>query len=299
VKQKVVAIALAAASTTCVPSLGPGDALITSTRILGVRAEPAEARPGASVTFTALVASTSGTVNDAAIEWSFCTAPDPLTADNVVSNACFASSSLIGAGQGPSAMATTPSDGCSLFGPDTTSTTSRPRDPDATGGYYQPLRLKLVGADDAFELARIRCDLANADAAAARAFTVEYTLNQNPTLLPLSATIEGVPVALSEVPPGSRVTLEAGWPASAAETFAYYDPSSQTVSMQRESMQVAWYSTGGALDTEATGRSSSDVATTSDNEWVAPGTAGTVFLWVVLRDSRGGVAFATYDVVVQ
>jgi hypothetical protein len=73
----------------------------------------------------------------------------------------------------------------------------------------------------------------------------------------------------------------------------------QTVTMQRESMQVAWYSTDGALDTEATGRSSSDMATISDNGWVAPGTPGSVLLWVVLRDSRGGVAFATYSVEVQ
>jgi hypothetical protein len=294
-----LAVGLAVTSTTCVPSLGPGDALVTSPRILAIRADPAEAPPGTPVTFTALVASPGGTLTNGTIAWSFCTAPDPLTEDNVVSNACFASSSLIKAGQGPSVTATTPGDGCSIFGPDTTSTTSRPRDPDATGGYYQPLRLQLAGTDDAFELARIRCDLANADATAATAFAAEYTPNQNPMLLPLSATIGGAPVALSAVPSGSRVTLEASWPASAAETFAYYDASSQTVTMQRESMQVAWYSTDGALDTEATGRRSSDMTTTSDNGWVAPVTPGTVFVWVVLRDSRGGVAYATYDVVVQ
>jgi hypothetical protein len=296
---KRFAVALAIASTTCVPSLGPGDALITSPRILAVRADPAEAPPGTTVTFTALVASAGGTVTDAPISWSFCTAPDPLTEDNVVSNACLASSSLVMAGRGPSVTATTPSSGCSIFGPDTTSTTSRPRDPDATGGYYQPLRLQLAGTDDAFELARIRCDLANADATAARAFAAEYTPNQNPSLLTLSATAGGAPVSLSAIPSGTRVVLEASWPASAVETFAYYDPSSQAVTMQRESMQVAWYSTGGALDTGATGRSSSDMATTSDDGWVAPETSGTVVLWVVLRDSRGGVAFATYRAQVQ
>jgi hypothetical protein len=297
--RRVFALALAVASTTCVPSLGPGDALITSPRILAVRADPAEAPPGTAVAFTALVASPGGTVTNAAIAWSFCTAPAPLTADNAVSNACFAASSLAPAGHGASVMATTPNDGCSIFGPDTTSTTSRPRDPDATGGYYQPLRLQLAGTDDAFELARIRCDLANADATAARAFAAEYTSNQNPALLPLSATLGGAPVALSAVPPGSRVTLQVSWPATAAETFAYYDPSSQAVTMQRESMQVAWYATGGVLDTEATGRRSNDMATTSDNGWLAPEAPGTVFVWIVLRDSRGGVTFATYDVGVQ
>ena len=38
--------------------------------------------------------------------------------------------------------------------------------------------------------------------------------------------------------------------------------------------------------------------TTSDNTWTAPADAGTVSLWVVLRDSRGGVAFAPYTATV-
>ena len=63
-------------------------------------------------------------------------------------------------------------------------------------------------------------------------------------------------------------------------------------------MQVAWYSTDGAFDTESTGRAETDPATTTSNGWSAPSTAATepVHLWVVLRDSRGGVDFAAYDV---
>ena len=93
------------------------------------------------------------------------------------------------------------------------------------------------------------------------------------------------------VPAGASVALVASWPAASAETFAYYDPVSQTVTTQRESMQVAWYSTSGALDTEATGRASTDLATTSSNTWTAPTSAGPTYLFVVLRDSRGGVDF--------
>ena len=62
-------------------------------------------------------------------------------------------------------------------------------------------------------------------------------------------------------------------------------------------MQVAWYSSGGTLDTESTGRAGDDPATTSDG-WTAPSQAGTVHLWIVLRDSRGGVDYASQDVVV-
>ncbi|HEY6461526.1 MAG TPA: hypothetical protein VIY73_15270, partial [Polyangiaceae bacterium] len=201
---------------------------------------------------------------------------------------------------GPSVTAQTPSDGCSLFGPDTSSTAFRPRDPDATGGFYQPLLALLPGDDPAVELARIHCDLPDADATAASAFAAAYQVNQNPTLLPLTATQDGAPADLaSPVAAGTRLVLEAAWPASSAETFAYFDPGTQSVYGQRESMQVAWYTSAGALDTESTGRASGDMTTTSDDGWLTPSAAGTVHLWVVLRDSRGGVDFASVDVVVQ
>jgi hypothetical protein len=291
-------VGLAGSTATCVPSLGPGDALLTSTRILAVRADPAEAAPGAHVTFTALVAKPEGAVAAADVIWSFCSAPKPLTDDNVVSDACLGSGSLVLAGEGLAVTAALPANGCSVFGPDTASTGFRPRDPDATGGFYQPLRLDLSGADTAFELARIHCDLPNADAATASAFAAAYTLNQNPQLLPLTARVGGAGVSLTAIPAGARVTLEASWPDSSAETFAYFDPSSGTVTSQRESMQVAWYTSAGTVDTESTGRASDDLTTTTDNGLDTTGISGIIHVWVVLRDSRGGVAYAQYDLVV-
>ncbi len=297
---RALAVTLALSATaTCIPPLGPGDSLITSTRILAIRAAPAEAVPGTLVKFTSLVASPRGTVTGARIDWDFCTAPLPLTDNNVVSDACLGSSSLVAAGSGPTTTVATPGDGCSVFGPDTSSAGLRPRDPDSTGGYYQPLRADLAGADSAFELARMHCDLANADAADASAFAAAYRLNRNPELLPLTATLDGESTALSAIPMGARITLQASWPPESAETFAYFDPVSQTITTQREAMQVAWYSSGGALDTQSTGRASDDLATTTDNAWDPPDAAGTVHLWIVLRDSRGGVDFAAYDLVVH
>lgn len=287
------------ATATCTPSLGPSDSLVTSPRILAVRADPAEAAPGTRVTFTSLVGSPAGTVTSAGIEWSFCTAPAPLTDDNVVSDACLGSSALVAAGVGPSVSVATPADGCSVFGPAAMSVGLRPRDPDVTGGYYQPLRADLEGADTAFALARIRCDLTSASAAVASAYAAAYRPNQNPHLLALRATIDGAPIPLTSVPRGARVILEASWPASSAEVFAYFDPVSQTVTEQRESMRVAWYGTAGALDSESTGQASDDDATTTTDGWQAPATPGAVHLWTVLRDSRGGVDFADDDLVVE
>ena len=66
---------------------------------------------------------------------------------------------------------------------------------------------------------------------------------------------------------------------------------------QREAMSVAWYASVGVLDRESTGRGDTDPGTTSDNRWTAS-LVGTAFLWIVLRDSRGGVDFAGYEVTV-
>jgi hypothetical protein len=123
-------------------------------------------------------------------------------------------------------------------------------------------------------------------------------MNQNPTLSPLTGTVSGAPATFSAVPSGAYVTFTASWPPASAETFAYVDPASGTLSMQHESMQVAWYATAGVFDTESTGRASTDMATTSSDGWTAPSTPGPAEIFVVLRDSRGGVSFAAYDVMV-
>jgi hypothetical protein len=280
-----------------VPSLGADDALVTGPRILAVRAEPAEAKPGATITFTALVAGPEGTSPAPAIAWSFCGAPKPLTGDNVVSSACLGPTSLIPSSAGTSVAATTPSDSCSIFGPVSPPGGVRPRAPDGTGGYYQPLRADLAGSDPTFVLARITCDLANASAASATAFAKAYGVNQNPKLLPLAASIRGATARLTAIPAGERVDLTASWPAASAETYAYYDAASDAVITQREAMSVAWYASVGVLDRESTGRGDTDPGTTSDNRWTAS-LVGTAFLWIVLRDSRGGVDFAGYEVTV-
>jgi hypothetical protein len=283
----------------CIPNLGPGDSLVTTTRVLAVRADPPEAVPGTKTTFTSFVVGPTGTVTGSPIAWDFCTSPKPLTEDNVVSNACLgASSALVPAGEGAAVSAATPSGACSVFGPDTSEMDLRPADPDSTGGYYQPLRADLGGSDETFALIRIHCDLPSATAQIAMEFATMYTLNQNPSLLPLTGTIGGSAATLTSIPAGSSVTFTASWPPASAETFAYVDPTGETLATQREAMQVAWYSTAGEFDAESTGRASTDMATTTENGFTAPSAAGPLQIFLVLRDSRGGFDFATYDVTV-
>jgi hypothetical protein len=80
-----------------------------------------------------------------------------------------------------------------------------------------------------------------------------------------------------------------------AERFVVFDIASQANVDERESIAAAWYTTAGAsVDTDRTGRASTDLAATSDNGWGAPSVAGSSHLWVVLRDNRGGVGWAEY-----
>jgi hypothetical protein len=74
------------------------------------------------------------------------------------------------------------------------------------------------------------------------------------------------------------------------------DGVSDTVTTKREAMSIAWYASAGTLDTESTGRAEDDPTLSTDNGYATPITAGPAHVWVVLRDSRGGVDFADVPV---
>jgi hypothetical protein len=296
-----ITLALALASvSSCQPDLGANDGLVTRPTILAVKAEPPEAKPGTSATYSALVAWPQGAAPEATVLWRFCTAPEPLTTDNAVAPACFDGASLVAAGSGAATMAATAFNACSVFGPETASEGARPPDPDETGGYYQPLRADLAGADPTFYLARLLCGLGSAPADVVAQYAQQYVPNANPRLSPLGATLAGKSVSLSglRVAASATLALEASWPPSDAETYAYFDPGTQTLGTKREAMRVAWHASGGTFATESTGRSETDPATSTDDTWTAPREGGKVTLSIVLRDSRGGTDFASYEVTV-
>jgi hypothetical protein len=236
------------------------------------------------------------------IDWALCDQPKPLTDNNVVGTTCLGDLPAIGP-PAPTAITLLPSDACRVFGPDTPPSMPgqpplRPRDPDVTGGYYQPIRATQDSVV-AFGLERLHCNLAGASLPVAQEFEKRYTDNQNPELTPLAAQVNGQPAALDALPVGGRITFTVGWTAASPETFPVLDASSQALVDHRESMRVSWFASGGAFENERTGRDESDPALTTSNDWTAPTEPGPVHLWVVLRDSRGGVAFASYDLAVR
>jgi hypothetical protein len=273
--------------SACDDALDQRLAIIDEPRVLAVIAEPAEAKPKATVTYTIVTASPDGPLTTPPA-WAYCTSPKPPTEDNAVSVPCVAGEDLIDLGTGPQATGPLPDDGCLAFGPDTPPGGFRPRDADSTGGYYQPVRAELDGLL-AFGLSRITCKLPTAPAEAARRYDLEYVANANPVL---------DPTELASVPADTDVTLTATWPAESAETYLFFDPLAQQLIDRRESMRVSWFATGGSLAVDATLVEEADLATTASTTWHTPA-AGQAFVWIVLRDSRGGIAARELAVTVE
>jgi hypothetical protein len=298
---RVFAVAAAALAAGCRPDFGAPTSLVTAPRLLGTRAEPAEAAPGQTVTVSALAAAPDGPLSPA-LAWSLCSTPRPISENGAVAASCLAPD-----GTQPLASSAAPlpvmlpSDGCRLFGPDLPPQLPgqpplQPRAPDVTGGYYQPLRVDFAGATIAE--VRLRCSLSGASADQAADFAARYHANRNPTLTALTATVAGQPVALDQLPAGRVVTLHTGWTADSPETYPVLDPVTTTLVDHREALTVSWFASSGSFADERSGRGEDDPALDVSDAWTAPSTPGPVHLWLVLRDARGGADFATVELTV-
>jgi hypothetical protein len=277
----------------CRPSLDDRPWLVETPRIIGWKAEPPEAAPGDAVTFQVVALGPDGALDTTGTTWTLCRAPKPLGENRVVTTSCLppAAASPMGDALGDPVTLAIPTDACRLFGPDTPQPAAgdpptRPRDPDATGGYFQPLTMSL-GASLAVGLERLTCGLPDASLAAARAFQAAYHPNQNPALSDLVLTSEGTPVDPAATAVGTRVLVQAAWPAGTAEAFPVFDPSSGAVIPTEETLRASWYVTGGQLDQPATEIDDASILSTSTT-WTLPRSAGVVELVLVLADSRGG-----------
>lgn len=211
----------------------------------------------------------------------------------------------------------------------------RPVDADETGGYKLPVLLGLGAQKVTLYEQRIQCGLAGVSPDVSLSYATRYHRNQNPTVQTLAVVQpdgsvhplgQGEPL---EVSVGAQLTLEVAWPAcpeidacgdgvcgpdessqtcaadcaagggcGGQERYLYFDREASALTVRRESMRVAWYQTRGAYADERTGIDADAGATSSRNTWTAPD-AGSVTLWVVLRDERGGVAYREQAVFVR
>ncbi len=335
------------AMQACKPNIDETTSLVTQQRFLAIQATPAEGAPSASATFTALVVDENGPVASPAITWDFCNARNPLANLGPVSPECLepGDPNLVPLGTGPGASGTIPAIACRQFGPEVpevmgNQTPGRPVDPDATGGYYQPVSLFLPassGSTSALFQTRISCGLAEGSSDVANDYLARYHLNVNPSVASLVVvSAGGAPLAMdpggagNTVPVGQTLSLEVAWPTcpladvcgdglcgpdeslqtcpadcttpqgcAGAERYLNYDLTSQSLVDAREGIHVSWFANGGSFGLDRTGNDGSDTTTTSDNTWQAPTSAGTVHMWVVLHDDRGGSGWGAYTLQVQ
>ncbi len=284
------------AAAGCLPEPGEPPSLILAPRVLALRSEPAEALPGQAVTLRLLRAAPVAAPPAADLEWAFCTTAKPPVDDNVISEACLGDAAqVVAAGLAAAlpVLAALPADGCAQFGPELPPARvgdppARPREPDSTGGYYQPVRARL-SHQATIGLVRIQCGLAGASAELAAAYRQRYQPNRNPQLLQLelSDLADGMPLRADALPRGHVVQLRLTVTAESAEHFVVLQPETQTLVEQTESLQAAWFATAGSFALAHTAALPGQAELRS--RWSLPDQPGPAALWVVLRDSRGGV----------
>lgn len=286
----------------CVPEVGPPASVLVAPRVLAVRVEPAEVAPGDAARLNLYVAEPGGGLSlpsDSALrraQWALCLTPKPPVDNNFVSERCLIedSASSVLSVRGPQVEVPIPPEACALFGPQTPPTPAgqppaRPREPDATGGYYQPVRVRVAELGlAAIAGIRIRCGLPYASPEIAAAYRNQYIPNRNPEISSLSASSGDSPLTLASLPAGAQLTLRLLPQAGSAEPFILFSPATQTLIAQQEALRVSWFADKGRFNLAAT---MSEVAGGAiANEWTAPAAPGPVLLYAVLRDSRGGVA---------
>lgn len=289
----IVFAVLVASAVACRPDFDERESFVDRTMVLAVKIEPAETRPGEPFTATLLVAGPEGPIAAPPASFGFCNTPKLLTENGSVSASC-QRGVVAPIGDAPGSVATImPPDACFVFGPEVKAAELRPRDPDGTGGFYQPIRSALAGGVVSFGFARVKCNLSYASADAVTAFTSQYRLNANPSLLPLEARVNGALASFDAIPRGAEVVLRAAWKPDDAETYVAFDPATQLVVPRRETMRVSWFTTAGSFTSDRTGRGETEPESFTENVWVAPSVARRVHLFTVLRDARGGMSVAS------
>lgn len=326
----VLSVSASALAAGCEPDLDDRPSRVLGKRVLGVRTDPPELPPGGQGVVSALFVDTTGELPSDTWTSAVCRARKPLTELGPVNPSCVdpQSTDLVPA-EGQPPVAAVPDDACRLFGPDPPDPKpgeppGRPVDPDGTGGYALPVVVRFGpnAAETAVGAVRLTCGLAGATSDDLSVYLERRRPNQNPDP-PRITLADDVPVTTLEAKRGEVVTFRAGWPScpttaacgdgvcspdetvkacpedcttpkgcGGAEVYGRFDPSTRTNVLSREAMRVSWFATGGSFDAERTGRAGDDAASTTENAWTAPTGPGTVHVWAVLRDDRGGAAWS-------
>lgn len=312
-------VSLPLLAAACVPDNDQNESLIEASRVIAVQMEPAEVAPRQPFKLRALAA--GGEID---LDWSFCGEQKPLSELGPVSKRCLAphgAGLLDPFGSGGEVSASMPADACRLYGPDRPppkqgEPAGRPVDADPSGGYYQPVSLFDYNEQAAslFE-ARVACALPGVTRAQYAEWTMRYVRNHNPSIDAIEAVHDGEAFLLNDSEPlqvgGVRTLalrvwaplcgeeLEATAACGGAEPYLYFDIGSRQLVTRTETLSAAWFATAGSFQDSRTGLEITDDGALAENRWTVPREAGEVALWVVLRDSRGGVSWKSARFAVE
>ena len=287
--------------SACVPDLGPPQSLLDGPRMLAIRSEPAEVFPGDTVQLTLVAIDAAGALVSTDVDWALSASPKPQVENNVVSADCLSDMVIPISGTTQSQAVTVPLDACARFGPELPPAlpgmpAGRPRDPDDSGGYYQPVRVTALGMQ-AIGLVRIRCGLAAATPEVAVQFRSNYVANRNPWATKLSIFDGDQMVSAQQLPASRSLRLRLVIPSESRESYLRFDPTSQTLVQTAETLRASWLSAAGSFTLGQTFvTDGSDPSLYAETQWTAPSQSGPAMLWTVLRDSRGGVWTQSYPV---
>lgn len=222
------AVACASGLTlACIPSFEDDTSRITETRVLGVRAEPAEPAPGAPVRLSVFIATpTNGNSATSKLRVYACTKRPTVTEAGPVDPACLTEfgndvpQGLEFLGEDEEVTFTVPSNICRIFGPGSppalpgSNVPGRPLDPDSTGGFYQPI---VAGTEfPALSGIRLACGPTSIPQTELIRFNRGYRPNEHPRIDNIQATVDGEEISFDNgeltVPPSSIITFKARWP---------------------------------------------------------------------------------------
>ena len=299
--------------TACLPNVDVDASAVTEARVVAVRMTPAEAAPGQEIALEALVADPVYTSTSAAPSWSRCDAQKPLAELGPVSRTCLDDASArVALGQGLRVTTTVPLESCRLFGPNPPlaaagAAPGRPVDADLTGGYFHPYLVGLGASLDA-TFARVFCGLANATQAESVSYATGYVRNENPTVEAIVLLrADGTAIGASSstmVRSGEVLSLTARVPSctkepcAGAERYLRRGANGAGLETVREVLRISWSSSVGGVRDAYVGMEDGDATRSARTTWTAPAQAGTHRLWAVVRDDRGGVGWATREVLV-
>jgi hypothetical protein len=281
-----LALALAATLGACSTNEDPAS-YVNGLRVLGVKAEPPEIPlGGGATTLSTLAIDTMG--RPISVTWAACL--DPPTQGQAVNPDCVTQPDggyLAPVGSGLSVYANLPATPLSALAR-----------PDASGGVYLPLLAQVSAGSDSL--------------------TASYLLrlgvigmpNQNPTLSGVFVVPDlgdggagGAPMPIDDAHPqvlhaGDKITLRATFAPGSAEGYLIYDgdPRITTPRSVTETLTVSWFATAGTFSGAATGVDVPDTELHLDQarngpQVHLPVSGGTIDLWVVGRDERGGTDF--------